>query len=238
VSGIESRLSNARRRYQFPPTPDVASAVAAGLGERQPIVRRRLLLAVAVVLGGLAVLLGFSAGARSAIVDLLDLIPGVRLERVSTLPPAQLRQDVVFGRPSSLAEAQREAGFNLRWRSTLLGRPSRVVLEFDSSGDAVVTLEYGDRAVLTEWQTNRILFHKLLSPSTGIQSASVGQQRAVWLSGGDHAVFYLGRNGLEQRQAGVLVGNVLLWQLGRRGFRLELAGSREQAVRIAGSLRP
>ena len=53
----------------------------------------------------IVLLLGFSAGARSAIVDLLDLIPGVRLERVSTLPPAQLRQDVVFGRPSSLAAA-------------------------------------------------------------------------------------------------------------------------------------
>ncbi len=37
---------------------------------------------------------------------------------------------------------------------------------------------------------------------------------------------------------GYLTGNVLIWQRGQISYRLELGGTLEDALRIAGSLRP
>jgi hypothetical protein len=184
-----------------------------------------------------AALAAFSPGARSALLDWLDAIPGVRIERAPALPRSELLPALDFGRPSSLAQARRRADFTLRLPKRL-GRPDRVFFDRDGAGGAVVTLVYGTRLVLTEWRTKEVLFYKLLGRGSSTELTDVAGSEAVWLSGGDHAVFYLGGDGAEQYRSGRLAGNVLVWREGGVGYRLEAAVSLREAIDLAESLEP
>jgi hypothetical protein len=227
---IERRLREASAGW-FPATPSVAGEVRERLPVAPDRARRRLprrTLAVAVA----ALALAGTALAASE----LGLVPGVRIDRVERLPEVGYAMPL-FGQETSLDELP----FDARLPEGA-GTPDTLLLDHDRDGAPVVTAIYGDaasaRLVLTQWRADTILFHKLLDHYARSEPVEVEGEPGVWIEGGDHAVFYLGRSVAEQRVGGYLTGNVLVWRRGPMSYRLELGGTRAEALELARSLRP
>jgi hypothetical protein len=229
---IERQLREASDVW-FPPTPAIAKAARAQLPdipERYRRLPRRMLviaLAALVLAGG-------------AVAAALDLVPGIRIRHVERLPDVTLTAPPPFGRGVALSEAIRAVGFTLLLPEEL-GSPGRLYLDRDRSGSPIVTAIYGGdqraRLVLTQWTGRAILFDKLLTFPGRTEYVDVGGAPGVWIEGPEHAVFYLGSFGAEERIGGYLAGNVLSWQRGRVSYRLEAGASRERALELAASLR-
>ena len=186
-------------------------------------------------------MLAVSPGARGALADWLDLLPGVRIERVDELPSMPLSSWTgVYGEEVTLAEAERQAPFEILLPESL-GEPDLVYRYRDPSGGLVITAVYGDerdaRLVLTQWTTEDVLFHKLLGPATQAQLVDVREARGLWINGNRHVVFYLGGDFQERAAQGALAGNVLVWQEGDVGYRLKAGVGRERALELAAELR-
>lgn len=237
MSELEQRLEAAAGEYPFPPTPSLRESVVRDLPGRRGLPWRKVGLAVALVVLAVALTAVFSPAARSAFRDWVDFIPGVRVERVEKLPPSARMQAFDLGRRVSLDEARREARFGLRLPQGV-GRPSQVFVDRDPAGGVAVTAVYGSGLVLTEWRSNHIFFSKLLGPKTSTEIVDVHGADALWLTGGDHAVFYRGADDVEYERDGRLVGNVLLWQHGRTGYRVEARVPLIRALALARSLEP
>ena len=237
MTELEQRLEAAAGEYPFPPTPSLRESVVRDLPGRRGLPWRKVGLAVALVVLGAALAAVFSPGARSAFRDWFDFVPGVHVERVEKLPPSARIRAFDLGRRVSLDEARREARFELRL-PTGVGKPSEVFVDRDGAGGVAVTAVYGRGLVLTEWRSNHIFFYKLLGPGTSTEIADVHGVDALWLTGGDHAVFYRGADDVEYERDGRLAGNVLLWQQGRTGYRLEARVPLRRALALARSLEP
>jgi hypothetical protein len=224
-------IERAAKQY-FPPTPAIAAAARARLpaapdrrGVRRPLV---------LVLAGLAL-----AGAALAATT---LVPGVRIQRVEELPSVPFTQFPEYGRAVSLGQAQRAASFRLLLPGDF-GSPSRVLLDRDLAGTPVVTAIYatdrGARLVLTQWVAGPVLFDKMLGYETRTEPVDVAGAPGLWIEGGGfHDVFYLSGSGREERAAGFLAGNVLVWRRGSVSYRLEAGVGLRRALELARALRP
>ena len=123
---LEQRLEAAAPYYEFPATPDLAGAARARLPESRPRSRTRLALAFAVVLALVAgAVLALSPGARSAVADLFDRIPGIHIERQISLPVTRFNDPPYYGTPIDLEEARERFGRPLRFPARL-GKPDLV----------------------------------------------------------------------------------------------------------------
>lgn len=237
MSELEQRLEAAAGEYPFPPTPRLRESVVHELPARRGLPWRKVGVAVALAVLAVALTAVFSPAARSAFRDWFDFIPGVSVERVEKLPQSARIRAFDLGRRVSLDEARREARFGLRLPQGI-GNPSEVFVDRDGAGGVAVTAVYGRGLVLTEWRSDHIFFYKLLAPGTSTEVADVHGADALWLTGGDHAVFYRGADDVEYERDGRLVGNVLLWQQGRTGYRLEARIPLSRALALARSLEP
>ena len=230
---IEERLFEAAEAW-FPPTPSLAERVRPRLPARPDQVRRVSRRAPAIALAALVL----AGGALAA--SLLDLVPGVRLTQVERLPSVALMQPLSAGSPVTLAEADRVVPFTPLLPSRLAG-PAHYFLDRDPAGRVVFTAVYGSDThaglVLTQWRGGPVLFDKLLGYDARTEYVDVGGAPGIWIEGPEHAVFYLGLAGEEQRLAGRLAGNVLVWQRNAVSYRLEADVGRERALRLAASLR-
>jgi len=241
MNDLERRLAGLAPDYPFPPTPDLAMAARGQLGLKRGGRRpSRLVLALAALVAAFAGVLAASPGARGALADWLDFLPGVRVERVDELPSMPLASWTgVYGEEVTLAEAERLAPFDLLLPESQ-GEPDLVYRYRDPSGGFVATAVYGDardaRLVLTQWTTEDILFHKLLGPVTQAELVDVRDARGLWISGNQHVVFYLGQDFQERAAQGALAGNVLVWQEGDVGYRLEAGVGLERALQLAAEL--
>ena len=229
----EPALRNASVGW-FPPTPALAEAVHARLPStpdpRRRRYRRALVVAIAVLL-----LVGTAIAASA-----LDLVPGVRIDRVDQLPEVSYTWQP-NGTPVELEDARRSVPFTLLLPSGIR-RPDRILLDRDLDGAPIVTAIYGGRKgaslVLTQWQANDVLFDKLIGHDTSTKFVDVDGAPGIWIERADHVVFYLGRSGEERRFTGYLSGNTLIWHRGSVSYRLEAGVSLERARELARSLRP
>ena len=80
------------------------------------------------------------------------------------------------------------------------------------------------------------LFNKLISGGTVVAPVRVGDDRGYWLSGEPHVIFWEGPDGFvdDPRR---WVGDVLVWSDGAITYRLETSLGRDEAIRIAESIR-
>ena len=231
----ESRLHAAAEAW-FPPTPPIAEAVRVRLPAAPDAVspRRRRRRTIAIALA--TVLLTGAAVAASA----LDLVPGVRIQRVEQLPEIPYTEPPAYGAPSTLDEARREVPFEITLPAGL-GEPDELLLDHDRSGSGVVSAVYGGdddaRLVLTQWLGGPVLFDKLLTYDASARFVDVDGAPGIWIEDEEHAVFY-GGIGDEDRVGGYLSGNVLVWQRGRVTYRIEAGVPLDEALELARSLRP
>jgi hypothetical protein len=243
---LEARLEAAAPYYSFPETPDLAGAARARLTRRRQHSRARIALAFAVALAAVAgAVLALSPGARSGIVDLLDRVPGIHIERSVSLPEVPYGEAPYYGIEMPLDEAEEHFGRPLHL-PTGLGDPDHVYWLQYPPGD-MVTAEYGAedggaKLVFSQWKTGGPdLFHKTLSFNTSAEPAVVDGNNGLWISGGEHAVWYLapedtGTGANHWAVRGYLAGNVLAWRDGDVIYRLEADVAKEKAIEIGSSL--
>jgi hypothetical protein len=77
---------------------------------------------------------------------------------------------------------------------------------------------------------------KLIPPGTRADVMTVGEGTGVWLHGAPHVLFVHPPGGGEESEELYLAGNVLVWEVGDRSYRIEAAVSRDEALEIARSL--
>lgn len=235
MSELELRLASLRDAIDYPPTPDLATAVERSLGPQRarPSRLRPLALAFAVAVAVVAAgVLALSPGARSAFLELFRL-QGATVTRVDSLPEVEL---IAFdlGERVTREEAERRVGFEL----VDLGEPDSIHVR----AGRVATLVYGpsDRPRLVLSQFRGAVwdgFHKkAVGSGTSIESVTVAGEPGLFVSGDDHYVMFVGGDGRVTDERTALAGNTLLWNRGPLLLRLEADVPRDEALELARSV--
>jgi hypothetical protein len=249
VTPLEQQLQALAASLEYPPTPDLAAAVAARLVEPAPVRRRasrRLVLAFAIALVALAAgILAASPSARSAIEDLFGL-KGAAVREVQSPPPAGRGAALALGRATTLAAAQRHVRFPIL-APAALGQPDEVWRSTAAPG-GVVTLLYRPRSGLPASRVSgvgallveldgRVVpeFVQKMAPVGTVRHVRVNGQPGLWVPGA-HDVIYRTANGSVTFLPTRLAGNTLLWNHGDLLLRLESGLNEQQALRIASSI--
>lgn len=171
---------------------------------------------------------------------------------VSSATPGTIGQQLSLGQPMTLAAARGQVSFAVL-TPTLpeLGPANEVYLAIPPSDGQVslvwraraalpATAEPGAVLVLSQFRGNLApgLWQKFVGPRTQIEYPQVNGISGFWITGGPHEFGYTDPSGqVRQETTRQVGGNVLLWQQGGVTFRLEGARSKEEALRIAASLR-
>lgn len=228
MAELETALQQLGRDVEFPPTPDLASAIRGRLERPPRFWRRPVAIALAVVTVAAIAAVFAVPQSRSAILDWLGL-SNVSVVRVEKLPvvPANGRLDL--GQQVTLDEAKRRAP----WLRLPEGDPDSVWLNETLPGGKV-SLVWGTpsrvRLLLTE-VTGRAYIEKVIAGDTQAERVEIGDAGA-WFQG-PHVVMFRDRDGRFHDSQARLARNTLVWQLGDITLRLEGALSKAEALRIA-----
>ena len=254
MTDFEQQLARLRDEVVWPPTPDLASAVAARIAAEPARPRRRAWpaaldpralvtsrraaagVAAAVAILVMAATLAAAPGVRARIERWLG-IGAVRIERVDRLPDAAPSADLGLGERTTLAEARRSAPVPVP-TITALGAPDAVYVDRRPRGGSA-SIVYLARPGLPA-ATRRIgalltmlpdgdpgVIKKLVGSATTVEGVDVDGAIGVFISGDVHIVEPPNR----------LAGNTLLWVRGGTTYRLETALGRDAALRLARSVR-
>jgi hypothetical protein len=238
---LELALRDLGARLDWPDEPELAPGVLTGI--RRPLARSRaprraLAVAIAVLVVAIAAVFAVPQ-TRGSILRFFHL-RGVTIERVPELPtvPVQGGLGTFLGEPVSLEEARSRAQFHVVVPAAL-GDADQVYYQASPPG-GMVSFLYGTRAepsaLVTEFQArlDEVIFKKV-APDTKIEPVQINGQPGYWIEGA-HYFTYLDRQGDMQTEQVRLAGNVLLWELGTRTFRLEADVPKAEALRIARSM--
>jgi RNA polymerase sigma factor (sigma-70 family) len=218
-------------------------------------------LALVLLAGGLLLL---SPDARRAVAERLGL-PGVTITRLPAVPaitpapsPAAMAtpnsSDVRLGlgeRLSTQADAQARVAYRVL-APTLpeLATPDEVYLGTPPAGGQVAlvyqarpglsdTAETGVGLLFTQFRGSLepAFFGKGLPLGTRLEQVTMAGRPAFWIEGRPHYFFYRDQSGRQSDERFRLAAHVLLWEQDGLTLRLEGAFSKEQALRIAASVR-
>jgi hypothetical protein len=207
-----------------------------------------------------------SPEARTTIADRIGL-RGVEIEHVpavpeptptATAPPSSPSPTSVpvgvrlgLGDPVTLAEARARVPYPVRVPTLpepaapdqVFVRPvppgGQVALVYRAGPSLPETAETGVGLLLTQFPggVDWGFVQKGLGPDTRLETVLVNGTLGYWIEGRPHAFFYRDTTGSIRDETFRLAGNVLLWQDGELLLRLESALSKEEALRIAHSVR-
>jgi hypothetical protein len=253
---LEALLADLAPTVAFPPTPDLASAVAIRLRARprllplRPSVRRSLLLAAA-----LAMLVVGSALAVRFGLELLSIefgpIPTEAPATASPAPAGALGANLGLGRRISLDHADETSGFDVLVPD-LLGAPDAAyVSDITLRGqiafiyaprDDIPASDLLDGAGLLVTQnlgeSDGGLAHKIVDSSAAtVVAVEVDGAAGLWISGAPHVFWYLAPDGSFISESRRLAGDTLAWERDGVLYRIEGVIDLERAVDIAGSMR-
>jgi hypothetical protein len=263
---IEHMLRDLGAHLDFPATPDLAPAVATRLREAPaPVPRRRVprlpgwrrlaLAGLAAVLLAAAVLV-VSPGTREAVARRLGLrgidirIGGERPTPTVTTRPGE-RLELGLGERVTLEEARRRAAFPVLVPTAAgFQAPDAVYVNPDQPLGGRVDLVFRARPglpaspytdvglLVTEFQgTLTPDFIKKVVAGGLVEEVQVAGQPGYWFSGEPHFFTFQDRAGEINDERTRLAGNTLVWQAGAQTLRLEGQLSKQEALRIAESMR-
>jgi hypothetical protein len=220
MAELDVALRDLGRHVEFPPTPDLASALGTRL-ERPRRWSRPLAVALAVLVVAVGAVLAVPP-ARTAVLDWLGL-RGVSIVRVDELPPTPATERLDLGRKITPEEAP-------LWLIAPDDEPDSIYME-----NGRVSLLWGTpdrvRLLLTEFQ-GMAFIEKLIETDTRVERVAVNGQPGAWIEE-PHIVFFEDLRGRMRQSTGRLAGKTLLWQHGEVTLRLEGDLSKEEALRIA-----
>jgi len=226
MAELESALRQLGGELDFPPTPNLASAIRGRL-ERPRFWRRPVALAVALVVVG-AIAAFAVPQSRSAILDWLGL-RHVSVVHVEKLPVVPANGGLDLGRRVTLDEAKRSAP----WLILPDSDPDSVWVN-ESIPGGKFSLLWGTpshvRLLLTEL-SGRAYIEKIVDGDTQVERVDIGTAGA-WFQG-EHVVMFQDRDGRFHDTHARLARNTLVWQQGGVTLRLEGAVTKAEALRIA-----
>jgi hypothetical protein len=240
MSELELQLRTLGPELALPEPPDLAPGVLRRIREpvRRPLLRRRaLLVAVAAVVVAVGAVLAVPP-ARSAIFEFFG-IGSAEIRLVDELPEVEVGRPLDLGDRRSLDDVREQTPGLLEPRGSEIGAPDAVFVA-DDVRDSPVTLVWGDlarpRLLLTQVR-GFFHFEKLVqSGVSGLTLTDVNGEDAVWIEGEPHYVFYEGEFG-GASLPGRLARNTLVWSRGPVTLRLEGDLTKDEAQRIARTVR-
>lgn len=238
MAELELELRRLGAEVAWPETPDLGRAVRRRI--EGPPERRFHPRALAIALAVLAVAVGAVLAvppARTAILDWLGF-GGVEIRRVEELSGVPPEARLVLGERTTLAEAQRRSGHPVLVPVDSAA-PDAVYLDTASPGNPVA-LVYGSlaepRLLVLEFRAAPLIEKELVS-ATQVEPVRVGGEQGLWIEGPRHEFVYRTLEGEEAIDTQRLAGNTLLWKRGSLTLRLEGDLSKDEAIRIAESMR-
>ncbi len=243
MAELEHALRSLGRELDFPATPDLSGRVRGRLADgerpRMPFVSRRV---VVIALAVLAVSVGAVLAvppARSTVLEWFG-IGGVTIQYVDELPDVEkATEDLGLGDRVSLAEARELASFRVRVPTVDgLDDPPKVYYRAEASQVGFLYGSEDDPKLLITQAGASGAVGKLTTAGTNVELVTVGPgYPGAWLSGDKHGLYYPGgpEHGEEPFR---LVGNALVFEndLGIT-TRIEAEISKDEAMRIARSMR-
>lgn len=236
---LDQALLAVGRNLDYPATPDLTGSVRRRLAEgRRPSVfsRRALVVALAVLAVAVGAVLAVPQ-ARSTIRDWLG-IGSVTIRYVEDLPPVeQATGDLQLGERMSLQEARERAGFTVRVPSVEgLDDPPKVYYRDEASQVAFLYGSEDEPRLLITQADARGAIEKLVNLNVTERELVVVEPgyAGVWLFGAKHGLFY---PSTDQEEPFRLVGNALVFEVDGVTTRIEAEISRDEALRIARSMR-
>lgn len=252
-SKFEAQVRKLAGQMRYPPTPDIASIIAAQLMNETNRGRKRY-LRIAIQASFAVIVLFLAAmlvpGVRAAVLEFLQ-IGSVRIQLATRTPsPAastpnpfptpypSLFSSVDLGGETTLQAAQEQVDFTILLPNypSDLGKPDRVFLQ-DQNGDLLVLIWMdpldNNRASLSLIEMEPTAFISKGSPET-ITETTVNDAPAVWLQGEHYLFLTSARSGLGINVT--ILGNVLIWEKDGITFRLESSLELEESTLIAESL--
>jgi hypothetical protein len=255
VTELEQRLAGLRDDMAWPPTPDIAGAVAARIAADPAQDRRRMwpalrmpglpllrpatvALAAGILAVAIAATLAASPGVRARVADWLG-IGAVRVERVDRLPDVGPGRDLGLGERTTAAGARRATGLPAPAIAALGAPDALYATPAGRAGAASFSVVYRARpglpaatrgigALLTVLPGgDEGIVKKVAGSGTDVAFVDVDGAFGVFLSGEQHVV------GPPNR----LAGSTLIWVRGERTYRLETPLDRDGALRLARSVR-
>jgi hypothetical protein len=226
-------------------------------GALRPVLRpawQPVAVALVVLLALLSGTLALSPTARRAVAGWLGL-RGVRIQFTPTpttsAPPLPLGTGLNLGEKMSLAEAQARVPFHIVVpHARDLGSPDAVYLRTGYFDPQVTLLwharpglpkarETGEGLLLTEFRASidANLIKKVISEATTFQAVKVNGGQGFWIAGAPHTLMFVDQNGDVLPDTVRLAANVLLWEQGDLTLRIEGKVTKEQALRIAATVR-
>jgi hypothetical protein len=160
------------------------------------------------------------------------------------LPGATLN----LGRPVSLEEARRTAPIPLSLPADgRFGPPDAVWIDdrgvvtiiWSPRPGVVSTYPDGLGLIVTELpgSVERAYFEKVLRPGTTIEPVRVRGTTGWWIAGSPHDFVYVDPSGEPVYDNNRITGDTLAWSDGTVTYRIETGLGRDEAIRIAGTLR-
>jgi hypothetical protein len=216
--------------------------------------RRLAVAGLAAVLLAAAVLV-ISPGTREAVARRLGL-RGIGVElggppptpTVTTTPGGRL--DLGLGKRVTLEEARRRVDFTVLVPGAGLGEPDAVFVDEAVPAGGRVDLVYRARPgmpaspftdvglLITEFRGQPTPeFLKKVTRMGVVEAVTVGGEPGYWFSGEPHFFTYQDASGALREEQTRLAGNTLIWQRGDLTLRLEGEIPRDEAIRIAESMR-
>jgi hypothetical protein len=264
---LEGALADLAAVLEFPPTPDLAGAVAARLDEApapaRPRRRRltglsgrwRLAVAGLVAILLAAAVLVASPGTREAVARRLGL-RGVGVELGGPPPPTVTtrpgeRLDLGLGERVTLAEARRRVDFPVLVPGAAgFRQPAAVFVNGNVPPGGRVDLVYRARPglpaspftdaglLVTEFRGRPSPdFLKKVAVLGMVDEVTVGGEPGYWFSGEPHFFTYHDARDNLREEQTRLAGNTLIWQRGDLTLRLEGEITKQEALAIAQSMR-
>jgi hypothetical protein len=238
MSELELQLRSLGRELDFPEAPDLAPGIGRRI-EAAPVVgfwsRRTLIVALAALAVAVGAVLAVPP-ARSAVLELFG-IGSAEIRIVDDLPEVEAGP-LDLGFPITLEAARKRMPGLIEPRLEDIGDPDAVYVSSLAPG-APVTFVWGDRErprLLLTQVRGRFYFEKLVHGSGDVVLTEVNGRSAAWIEGEPHVVFYDSETGGGDLP-GRLARNTLVWSRGPVTVRLEGELSREEAERIARSVR-
>lgn len=202
-----------------------------------PVVRRRRRRIVAVIAAAIAGIVAVPVA--PAVADWLG-VGGVEVISVpddptdATLPPTF---DDQLGRKVTARQAASAVGRRIV-RSDVLGAPAAVWLD-ERGATPMVTLDYGDLLItqfLAPLESRDVIASKFAGPDVLVEQVDVDGAPGLWLEGA-HGIALREPGGGTAYVAMRLSANALVFERDGMTFRIETEGTKEEALKVARSLR-
>jgi hypothetical protein len=251
AAAVTARLDEAPARRPAAPARR-RGRLAGPIG--QPVWRRLAVAGLAAVLLAVAVLVA-SPGTREAVARRLGL-RGVGVQLGGPPPPTVTtrpgeRLDLGLGERVTLEEARRRVGFPVLVPGAAgLQQPAAVYVNEAVPAGGRVDLVYRARPglsaspftdvglLVTEFRGQPTPeFLKKVAVLGMVEEVRVGGEPGYWFSGEPHFFTYRDAAGNLRDEQTRLAGNTLVWQRGELTLRIEGEISRQEALRIAESMR-